>query len=91
MLTTSVQFDSHGRLQSETGTEGSCDTEMVRLELQRKEWTLLLKRRQLHSSDVARFVLTCEMCSWDLGGQPRFRFMWERYCRGVNAMVYVQS
>jgi len=26
---------------------------------------------------------------WDLGGQPRFRSMWERYCRGVNAVVYV--
>ena len=26
---------------------------------------------------------------WDLGGQPRFRTMWERYCRGVNAVVYV--
>lgn len=26
---------------------------------------------------------------WDLGGQPRFRSMWERYCRGVNAIVYV--
>lgn len=26
---------------------------------------------------------------WDLGGQPRFRGMWERYCRGVNAIVYV--
>jgi ADP-ribosylation factor-like protein 8 len=25
--------------------------------------------------------------SWDLGGQPRFRSMWERYCRGVNAIV----
>jgi len=24
---------------------------------------------------------------WDLGGQPRFRSMWERYCRGVNAIV----
>ncbi|CAF4287619.1 unnamed protein product, partial [Adineta steineri] len=23
------------------------------------------------------------------GGQPRFRSMWERYCRGVNAIVYV--
>jgi ADP-ribosylation factor-like protein 8 len=21
---------------------------------------------------------------WDLGGQTRFRSMWERYCRGVN-------
>ena len=26
---------------------------------------------------------------WDLGGQPRFRSMWERYCRGVNAIMYV--
>ena len=28
------------------------------------------------------------MNSWDLGGQPRFRSMWERYCRGVNAILY---
>lgn len=28
---------------------------------------------------------------WDIGGQPRFRTMWERYCRGVNAIVYVFS
>ena len=26
---------------------------------------------------------------WDLGGQPRFRSMWERYCRGVGAVVFV--
>ncbi|ODQ64481.1 P-loop containing nucleoside triphosphate hydrolase protein [Nadsonia fulvescens var. elongata DSM 6958] len=26
---------------------------------------------------------------WDLGGQPRFRSMWERYCRGVNCVVFV--
>lgn len=25
---------------------------------------------------------------WDIGGQPKFRSMWERYCRGVNAVVY---
>lgn len=25
---------------------------------------------------------------WDLGGQPRFRSMWERYCRAVSAIVY---
>ncbi|WVY89358.1 hypothetical protein V8G54_034872 [Vigna mungo] len=24
---------------------------------------------------------------WDLGGQRRFRTMWERYCRGVSAIV----
>lgn len=28
---------------------------------------------------------------WDIGGQPRFRSMWERYCRGVNAIVWVSS
>jgi len=26
---------------------------------------------------------------WDLGGQARFRSMWERYCRGVNAIVFI--
>jgi ADP-ribosylation factor-like protein 8 len=26
---------------------------------------------------------------WDIGGQPRFRSMWERYCRGVTAIVYM--
>ncbi|VDD96578.1 unnamed protein product [Enterobius vermicularis] len=26
---------------------------------------------------------------WDVGGQPRFRSMWERYCRGVNAIVFM--
>lgn len=26
---------------------------------------------------------------WDLGGQPRFRQMWERYCRNVNAIVFI--
>ncbi|CAL5366691.1 unnamed protein product [Camellia sinensis] len=25
---------------------------------------------------------------WDLGGQPRFRSMWERYCRAVSAIVF---
>jgi ADP-ribosylation factor-like protein 8 len=28
---------------------------------------------------------------WDLGGQARFRSMWERYCRGVNAIVFVMD
>lgn len=26
---------------------------------------------------------------WDLGGQPRFRSMWERYSRDVNAIVFI--
>jgi len=26
---------------------------------------------------------------WDVAGQPKFRSMWERYCHGVDAVVYV--
>jgi len=26
---------------------------------------------------------------WDIGGQTRFRSMWERYCSGCNAIVYM--
>nr|XP_042903621.1 ADP-ribosylation factor-like protein 8B [Parasteatoda tepidariorum] len=26
---------------------------------------------------------------WDLGGERRFRGMWERYCRGVNAILFM--
>ena len=28
---------------------------------------------------------------WDLAGQPRFRSMWERYCRSVNAIIFVSD
>ena len=40
------------------------------------------------------FVVVCvcvcvNMQLWDIGGQPRFRTMWERYCRGVTAIVYM--
>ncbi|THH19218.1 hypothetical protein EW146_g1927 [Bondarzewia mesenterica] len=26
---------------------------------------------------------------WDVAGQPKFRSMWERYCHGVDAVVFV--
>jgi ADP-ribosylation factor-like protein 8 len=26
---------------------------------------------------------------WDIGGQPRFRSMWEKYCMGVNTIMYM--
>lgn len=26
---------------------------------------------------------------WDIGGQPRFRSMWERYCMGASAIVFL--
>lgn len=34
---------------------------------------------------VGGLVIKC----WDLGGQPRFRPMWERYSRGVDVIVWV--
>ena len=38
-----------------------------------------------------RRALTRAAQLWDLGGQSRFRSMWERYCRGVNAIVYAPA
>ncbi|KAH7924959.1 P-loop containing nucleoside triphosphate hydrolase protein [Leucogyrophana mollusca] len=26
---------------------------------------------------------------WDVAGQPKFRSMWERYCNGVDAIIFV--
>jgi len=26
---------------------------------------------------------------WDVAGQPKFRSMWERYCHGMDAVMYV--
>ncbi len=26
---------------------------------------------------------------WDIGGQPRFRPSWERYCLNVNAILFI--
>lgn len=26
---------------------------------------------------------------WDLGGQPKFRESWEKYCRGADAIIFV--
>ena len=43
--------------------------------------------------DLQQWVCLTVLCFfllpqlWDIGGQPRFRSMWERYCRGVTAIV----
>ncbi len=29
------------------------------------------------------------MRMWDLGGQPKFRESWEKYCRGTDCIVFV--
>ncbi|KAI6101932.1 P-loop containing nucleoside triphosphate hydrolase protein [Pisolithus sp. B1] len=26
---------------------------------------------------------------WDVAGQPKFRSMWERYCHGMDAIVFI--
>ena len=44
--------------------------------------TIGFNMRQLRKGNITIKV-------WDLGGEPRFRGMWERYCRGVNVIVYV--
>lgn len=36
---------------------------------------------------IQRGNVTIKM--WDIGGQPRFRSYWERYCRGVNCIIFV--
>jgi len=41
----------------------------------------------LNTKKVTKGAVTIKL--WDIGGQPRFRPMWERYCRGVNSIVYV--
>ena len=41
----------------------------------------------LNTKRVTRGAVSIKL--WDIGGQPRFRAMWERYCRGVNAIVFV--
>lgn len=44
--------------------------------------TVGFNMRKVHKGRVTLKV-------WDIGGQPRFRNMWERYCRNVNAIVYM--
>jgi len=36
---------------------------------------------------VQRGAVTIKV--WDMGGQEKFRSMWERYCRGVQCIVFV--
>ena len=70
-----TQLHPHGWLQHEAGAEGSCNPQMVCI------------LRVEHPPEASLGVLADPTRSWDLGGQPRFRPMWERYCRNVNAIV----
>jgi len=44
--------------------------------------TVAFQKKEVKKGHVS---ITC----WDLGGQARFRSMWERYCRDVNAIIFV--
>ncbi|KAL5118423.1 hypothetical protein ACEQ8H_003599 [Pleosporales sp. CAS-2024a] len=59
----------------------------VTLKCAKPFWANLAGRRQ--SMPLLEAHLLTSGNSWDLGGQPRFRSMWERYCRGVNAIVFI--
>ena len=70
-----LQLDPNSRIQYEKSSAGPCDSEMV----------------QCLQICILSGLWSNLGSSWDLGGQPRFRSMWERYCRGVNAIVYAVS
>lgn len=44
--------------------------------------TVGMRMRQFSKGNV-------EIKLWDVGGQPSFRGLWERYCSGCGAIVYV--
>lgn len=44
--------------------------------------TVAFNLRQVRKGNVTMKV-------WDVAGQPKFRSMWDRYCRGADAIVYV--
>lgn len=44
--------------------------------------TVAFNKKEVKKGHVA---ITC----WDLAGQVKFRSMWERYCRDVNAIIFV--
>ena len=42
--------------------------------------TVAFNLRQVRKGNVTMKV-------WDVAGQPKFRSMWDRYCRGADAIV----
>ncbi|BGP20448.1 hypothetical protein JCM10213v2_008596 [Rhodosporidiobolus nylandii] len=43
----------------------------------------------LTNNDFSESMIPTTLKVWDLAGQPRFRSIWERYCRGVSAIIWV--
>ncbi|GJF00270.1 ADP-ribosylation factor [Phanerochaete sordida] len=44
--------------------------------------TVAFHFRKVHRGNVTMKI-------WDLAGQPRYRSIWDRYCNGVDAVVFV--
>nr|ODN98817.1 arf/Sar family protein [Cryptococcus depauperatus CBS 7855] len=67
-----------------------CSTDMTSLVnvLGSNQWsedvvpTVAFNLRQVRKGNVTMKV-------WDVAGQPKFRGMWDRYCRGADAIIYV--
>ncbi|KAF4452353.1 arf/Sar family, other [Fusarium austroafricanum] len=69
------------------GLEGCGKTSLLRL-LAGGEFTLdSLPTVGFNMKKIQRNNVTIKC--WDIGGQPRFRSMWERYCRGVGCIIFV--
>jgi len=48
---------------------------------------LHLSLRCSASLSCAALLLQVVIKVWDMGGQEKYRGMWERYCRGVEVIV----
>ena len=69
--------DPYSRVQHEEGNQGQRHHQ--------GESPHVHTRNQCRAATVPPFPPLLKL--WDIGGQPRFRGMWERYCRGVTAIV----
>ncbi|WVQ82008.1 hypothetical protein IAT38_004135 [Cryptococcus sp. DSM 104549] len=69
------------------GLQASGKTSLVNV-LGSNQWsedvvpTVAFNLRQVRKGNVTMKV-------WDVAGQPKFRGMWDRYCRGADAIIYV--
>ncbi|EGG22472.1 ARF-like protein [Cavenderia fasciculata] len=69
------------------GLQGSGKTTLVNVFSNGSFTTDMIPTIGFNMKKVTKGNVTIKL--WDIGGQPRFRGMWERYCRGVNAILYV--
>jgi len=79
-------FSKHAEI-SVVGLQASGKTSFVNV-LGSGQWTedviptVAFNLRKVRKGNVTMKI-------WDVAGQPKFRSMWERYCNGVDAIVFV--